>query len=99
MASSNDRQVVSQKTFRSANERMQALAVDIVPAEQLIPFLCECADDECLGRVAMNLADYDDIHRDRDRYAILHDHKMVDGEHVLEQRRLFDVVSKLTVAE
>jgi len=99
MASSNDRQVVSQRTFRSANERMQTLAVDIVPGEQLIPFLCECADDQCLGRVAMNLADYDDIHRDRDHYAILHDHLMVDGEHVVEQRPLFDIVSKLAVAE
>ena len=98
MASSHDRRVVSQHTFRSANERMQTLAVDIVPPEQLIPFLCECADDECLGRVAMNLADYDDIHRDRDRYTVLHDHLMVDGEHVVEQRPLFDIVSKLMVA-
>jgi hypothetical protein len=99
MASSNERQIVSQRTFRSANERMQTLAVAIVPAEQLIPFLCECADDACMGRVGMNLADYDDIHRDRDRYAILRDHAMTDGEHVIEQRPLYDVVSKAAVAE
>jgi hypothetical protein len=99
MGSSNQRQVVSQRTFRSANERMQALAVAIVAAEQLIPFLCECADDACMGRVGMNLADYDDIHSDRDRYAILRDHQMADGEHVIEQRPLFDVVSKAAVAE
>jgi hypothetical protein len=76
---------------------MQTLVVAIVPAEQLIPFLCECADDACLGRVGMNLADYDDS--DRDRYAILRDHAMTDGEHVIEQRPLYDVVSKATVAE
>jgi len=99
MASSNERQIVSQRTFRSANERMQTLAVAIVSAEQLIPFLCECADDGCMGRVGMNLADYDDIHRDRDRYAILRDHAMTDGEHVIEQRPLYDVVSKAAVAE
>ena len=78
---------------------MQALAVAIVPAEQLIPFLCECADDACLGRVGMNLADYDDIHRDRSRYAILRDHEMADCQHVVEQRPLFDVVSTAAVAE
>jgi len=78
---------------------MQALAVAIVAAEHLIPFLCECADDACMGRVGMNLADYDDIHSDRDHYAILRDHQMADGEHVIEQRPLFDVVSKAAVAE
>ena len=73
---------------------MQALAVAIVPAEQLIPFLCECADDGCLGRVDMKLADYDDIHRDRDQYAVLRNHQGADGERVVEQRPLFDIVSK-----
>jgi hypothetical protein len=97
VALSNERQFVSQRTFRSANERMQALVGDIVPAEQLIPFLCECADDACLGRVAMKRADYGDIHGDRDRYTILRDHQMADGEHVVEQRPLFDVVSKAAV--
>jgi hypothetical protein len=77
---------------------MQALAGSIVPAEQLIPFLCECADDDCLARMDMNLADYDDIHRDRDQYAVLRDHRIADGERVVEQRPLFDVVSKDAVA-
>jgi hypothetical protein len=94
MGSRHERMVESQQVFRSANERMQALAVAIIPAEQLIPFLCECADDGCLGRVDMSLGDYDDIHRDRDRYAILRDHQVVNGETVVEQRPLFDIVSK-----
>jgi hypothetical protein len=94
MASRNEQLVESQQVFRSANERMQALAVAIVPAEQVIPFLCECADDGCLGRVDMSLGDFDDIHRDRDRYAILRDHQLANGEQVVEQRPLFDIVSK-----
>jgi hypothetical protein len=44
VGSRNDQLVQSQQISRSANERLQALAVAIVPAEQLIPFLCECAD-------------------------------------------------------
>ena len=74
-----ERIVDNNLTFRRANERIRAKAEEYEAPLELIPFLCECADDECLGRVAMNLADYDDIHRDRDHYAILHDHKMVDG--------------------
>jgi hypothetical protein len=98
MASGNERLVQSQQIFRSANERMQALAVAFVPAEQLIPFLCECADGGCLGRVDMKLTDYDDIHRDRDRYSVLRGHLIVDGERVIEQRPLYDVVSKGAIA-
>ena len=98
MLSPNELLIQSQRIFRSANERMQALAVDIVPADHLIPFLCECADDACLGRVDMILADYDGIHRDRDQYAVLRDHQIVDGERVVEQRRLFDIVSKGAIA-
>ena len=98
MASRNERLVQSQQVFRSANERMQARALAMGAAEQLIPFLCECADDACLGRVDMNLADYDDIHRDRDLYAILRDHQLADGETVVDQRPLFDVVSKMPVS-
>jgi hypothetical protein len=96
--SRNEVLVQSQQVFRSANERMQALAVAIVPAEQLIPFLCECADDACLGRVDMSLSDYDHIHRDRDQYAVLRDHQGVDGETVVEQRALFDIVTKEPLA-
>jgi hypothetical protein len=98
MASRNDRLVQIQQISRSANERLQALAVAIVPAEQPIPFLCECADDVCMGRVDMNLGDYDDIHRDRDHYAILRDHQIADGERVVEQRPLYDIVSKVAIA-
>jgi hypothetical protein len=90
----NERLVQSQQTFRSANRRMHTLALAIVPADQLIPFLCECADDDCLGRVDMNLGEYDDIHRDRDQYAVLRDHQIPNGEWVVEQRALYDIVSK-----
>jgi hypothetical protein len=94
----NERLVESQQIFRSANQRMHTVAIGIVPVEQLVPFLCECADDGCLGRVDMNLADYDEIHRDRDQYAVIHDHLIADGERVVEQRPRFDVVTKAALA-
>lgn len=93
----NERLVQSQHTFRGANRRMVTLAGGIVHADHLIPFLCECADDDCLGRVDMKVAEYDEIHRDRDQYSVLHDHQIADGERVVEQRALYDVVSKATI--
>ena len=83
-------------TFREANEQIERAAEPL--GIEPIPFLCECADDDCLGRVDMNLADYDDIHRDRSQYAVLHDHQIVDGEKVVEERALYDIVSKAALA-
>ena len=69
--------------------------VDALPiADQLVPFLCECADGTCLGRVDMKVAEYDEIHADRNQYSILHDHELANGEAVIEERALFDIVSK-----
>jgi hypothetical protein len=92
--SGNDWLVDNQRTVRSANERLYALAADVVPADQLVPFLCECADGTCLGRVDMKVAEYDEIHSDRNRYSILHDHELANGESVVEERAVFDIVTK-----
>jgi len=94
MQGSNEWLIENQQTIRSANERLQAVAAEVVPADQLVPFLCECADGTCLGRVDMKVAEYDEIHSDRSRYSILHDHDLVNGEAVIEERALFDIVSK-----
>lgn len=90
----NDWLIENQQTVRSANERLQAAAADVVLVDQLVPFLCECADGTCLGRVDMKVAEYDEIHSDRNRYAILHDHELAAGEAVVEERALFDIASK-----
>lgn len=79
---------------RSANARLYALAVDTIPRDQLVPFLCECADAACLGRIDMKTAEYDDIHQDPTRYAVLRHHQLADGETVVERRQLFDVVGR-----
>ena len=86
--------IQNQQTTRSANERLHAVAADVVAADQLVPFLCECADGTCLGRVDMKVAEYDEIHADRNQYSILHDHELANGEAVIEERALFDIVSK-----
>jgi hypothetical protein len=94
-AAPNDRLIENQHSFRSANERLYAVAVDRVAADKLVPFLCECGDGECQGRVSMNVAEYVEIHVDRDQYAILRDHTTADGEAVIERRALFDIVRKI----
>jgi hypothetical protein len=45
------------KRKAAANERLRA-AVAPLPATTPVPFLCECSDPECLGRVEMTLDEY-----------------------------------------
>ena len=94
MSSRNERLVANQHNSRYANERLEDLTAGLAEDDQLIPFLCECADEVCLGRVEMKRAEYDAIHLDPDLYAILHGHAKADGERVVERRDGFDVVLK-----
>ena len=94
MSSRQERQEQNQRMFRAANERMEKMIDGQVPHGTLIPFLCECADKECLGRINMDASDYDGIHIDRDLYIVLRDHPTMDGEEVVDQEDGYDIVSK-----
>jgi hypothetical protein len=84
----------SQEASRAANERFHTVLADSALLDRLIPFLCECADAECLGRVEMTLGHYAEVHVDRSAYVIMHGHATVDGERPIESLELFDVVRK-----
>src|SRR5205814_2215642 len=102
----------NQALFREVNERLLELAEGFPDCS--MQFVCECSNQECTQTVNMNpeeyesvrgrstffvvASDYDDIHRDRDQYAVLHDHQVVDGETIVEQRALFDIFTKEPLA-
>jgi hypothetical protein len=88
----------SQEASRGANERFETVLVTLPLQDGLIPFLCECADADCLGRVEMSVADYQEIHADRSTYVIMHGHATVDGELPVETRERFAVVRKSRAA-
>ena len=90
----DERKEQNQRIFRAANERMQEMIDGEVPHGTMIPFLCECADDTCLGRINMDAYDYEGIHVDRDLYIVLRDHPTIDGEEIVGQEDGYDIVSK-----
>jgi hypothetical protein len=51
---------------RSANERLRA-ASEPLPSDALVPFICECDDPWCLGRVDVALLEYDHVRDSGDR--------------------------------
>jgi hypothetical protein len=84
MPTHDERLVENQQESRSANERLQSAIDGQMPSAGTIPFLCECADLTCGGRIEITTGDYDATHIFRDRYIILPGHKMTATETVLE---------------
>jgi hypothetical protein len=66
----------NQREYRHANRRF----LDVLrrsPATQdgqLMPFICECADGDCAGRIEITPWRYEDIHADERDYVILPAH-------------------------
>lgn len=87
--------VENQQSSRYANERLHEL-VGRAPGidGQRVPFLCECAENTCDGRVEATLKQYDDAHFNRDDYFILRDHLRVEGEEIIGAEDGYDIVRK-----
>jgi hypothetical protein len=61
---------------------------------QLIPFICECADGECAGRIEITAWRYEDIHTGEGKYVILPGHMRIAGEEIMEQNSYYEIVKK-----
>jgi hypothetical protein len=59
--------------FREANERIQAAAAGT--NLELVPFICECADERCTQIVPMRLSDYERIRSDPRHFLNLPGHE------------------------
>lgn len=95
MATRYERGRENQRQFRYANERLAAIVIGPAsPDGQLIAFLCECADGDCLGRIQITAGRYEDIHVDESDYVILPGHLRVPGEEILEENGYYEIVKK-----
>lgn len=85
----------NERNFRDANERLHELAEGAgVEDAQLVPFLCECADETCLGRIGITLDRFAEIHVDRNRFVILPGHLRIATEEIIEVTEYYEVTEK-----
>lgn len=84
----------NQTLFREANERLEQAVEDHVAEAQRVPFLCECANAFCRGRVDLTLEQYSALRARENRFAIVPGHPRVDGERIVEHHEGFHVVEK-----
>jgi hypothetical protein len=84
----------NQGLFRIANERLAERVREFDRDEFPIPFLCECADDACLGRIDLVRSRYEEIRSEPNRYVVLPGHAMIETERVVEDSGDFHVIER-----
>jgi hypothetical protein len=85
--------VQPEDVFRKANERIAAKAREL-DMDSPIPFLCECSDTRCLGRIPLSIEEYDEARAAPQRYLTIAGHE-VEGAFVIEQDENFALAEKL----
>jgi hypothetical protein len=68
--------------FRQANEQLHD-AVEEDAEGQAVPFLCECADDDCLGTVRVLLSEWERVASKPNHYLMEAGHQRSEGEEVV----------------
>jgi hypothetical protein len=94
VATREQRSTENQELFRTANDRLEDRVHEYGRDGAAIPFLCECADGACLGRVELTIVQYDVVRTHPKRFVILPGHPRVEGEEIIEDHGHFHVVEK-----
>jgi hypothetical protein len=80
--------------FREANKRLLGAVEDDLRRSQLVPFLCECADDDCLGTVDVKPSEWEAVASQPNHYLMEAGHQRSEGEEVVGSVREYEVARK-----
>ena len=59
-----------------------------------VPFICECANDDCLAPIKLTLQEYEQLRQNPRCFAVLPGHEIPDIEEVVERHERYLVVEK-----
>jgi hypothetical protein len=82
---------------RDVSERVKLMNEGIGVAGSLTNWVCECAEDGCVGPVEMTLTEYNDVREDGARFFVVpsDEHVWPDVERVVRRNDRFWVVEKV----
>ena len=79
--------------FRHGNESLHDAAVN-AGETAFVPFLCECADVDCLGQVNVTTAEWEIVASEPNRYLMIAGHMRSEGEELVGSLREFEIAEK-----
>lgn len=66
--------------FRDANEQILARAEEqLMDGGQLVPFICECADEDCVTIVQLTVPEYEEVRTDSRQFVNVIGHQRAEG--------------------
>jgi hypothetical protein len=83
----------NQEVFRRANDEIAERAREL-DADDATPFLCECADEFCDGRVELERGDWESVASKPNHFVMVPGHPRSEGEVVIGALDGYDVVRK-----
>jgi hypothetical protein len=85
----------NEEAFKAHNERRAAFEdAGGVPADEPVPFTCECDDPACSRAVELPLGEYEQAVKPVDRFIVAPGHEDLAVEVVVEEHGSYIVVSK-----
>jgi hypothetical protein len=86
--------------FRAINERIRELALRFEQVgETGVSFICECADETCVERIELTMAQYDDVRAIPARFVVVPAHEATPlVERVVFRSSEFVIVRKIGIA-
>jgi hypothetical protein len=94
MGSRDTKREQNQKLFRIGNERLNTIVEEQTPSAAPVPFLCECADERCNGRVELDRAQWESVAAKPNHYVMVAGHQRSEGEVIVGELAGYDVVVK-----
>jgi hypothetical protein len=94
MAARETRREQNQLRFREANERLLDTVADDLSDSRPVPFLCECADDDCLGTVEVTLAEWEAVAAEHNHFLMEAGHQRSEDEEVVGSVGEYQVARK-----
>ena len=92
---------INQSAFRSANERLRRAADSHrFRGEDRVPFLCECADENCREIVMLTIEDYEHIRAHPTWFLLVagHEDESATHERIVDAEQGYAVVEKIGTA-
>lgn len=91
----------NERVARRHNRRRERLEIDAagVDTDELVPFVCECADIDCLSAIEMSIAEYESVHETTDRFVVKPGHVVWEFERTIDRGERYWTVSKHNMKE
>jgi hypothetical protein len=94
-AGRGERAARNEALFRRVNERVEEVnkAFDSILEEA--DFFCECADIDCMEKIAMTRREYEKLRDDSTHFAVKREHILPEEERLVEERAGYVIVEKV----